>query len=74
MNLQDYQDDINQREFITQLHENIMEQFELIISLAQIKHLCFYKYNYEYNEFMYDFTMNSHGEKIEQEQSSEKKI
>ena len=73
MNLQDYQEDINQREYITQIKESIQEQLELIATLAQINQLAFYKYNYEYNEFIYEYTIDSKGNFINETQKDTNK-
>lgn len=65
MDLQDYQEEINKREFISQVKDNLQEQLELIASLGDIESLSYYKYNYEYNEFLYAYTIDNQGNFID---------
>lgn len=49
------------RDTDSQLKSSILEQFELFLSLAEISELSFYKYNYEYNDFLFEFTIDETG-------------
>lgn len=65
MELKYYQKKIEETKENSTLTEQIYEMLELFTDLADLKSLCYYEYDYEYNEFIYNFTMNKHGEKIE---------
>lgn len=58
------------------LGEHIAEIIELFCDLSNMKTVSYYKYDYGYNEYFYEFTLNENGEKIEKPEatSSDEKI
>lgn len=52
------------------LREHICEIIELFCDLANTKTVSYYKYNYGYNDFFYEFTLNENGEKVEKPDAS----
>lgn len=47
------------------VNEQIIEMLELFTDLADMPYLSYYTYDYEYNDFFYEFTIDKNGEKIE---------
>lgn len=47
------------------LKNQLEELFELLVDITSLTQISFYKYEYEYNDFFYEFTLNEEGEKIE---------
>ena len=48
------------------IHNQIFEMLELFTDLANLELISYYKYNYEYNDFFYKFTITKDGKKIEE--------
>ncbi len=48
------------------IHNQIFEMLELFTDLANLELISYYKYNYEYNDFFYKFTITTDREKIEE--------
>ena len=65
MELKYYQEKLELTKENSSLTEQICEMLELFTDLANLKCLSYYEYDYEYNEYIYKFTMNKDGKKIE---------
>jgi pilus assembly protein CpaE len=61
MTLKNYHSQLTLRISKISLEENIQEMLELFCTLSNLEYLTFYKYNYEYNDFLYQFTVNNQG-------------
>jgi cellulose biosynthesis protein BcsQ len=64
MTLKNYHSQLTLRISKITLEENIEEMFELFCTLSNLEYLSYYKYNYEYNDFLYQFSVNEHGAKV----------
>ncbi|MCK9162293.1 MAG: hypothetical protein GX118_03460 [Arcobacter butzleri] len=56
------------------LEENVKEVLELFCILAKLEYITFYKYNYEYNSYFYQFTVSNQGEVIVDEDNFKDKF
>lgn len=65
MQLDYYQEKLDLNKENSSLTEQIFEMLELFTDLANLKNISYHEYNYEYNEFIYAFSMDKHGKKIE---------
>lgn len=72
MELEYYKEKLELTKEHSSLNEQIFEMLELFIDLADLKCISYLEYDYEYNEFLYSFTMDTHGEKIEKPKEEEK--
>ncbi|QOG12542.1 AAA family ATPase [Arcobacter sp. FWKO B] len=59
MTLKNYHSQLTLRMAKITLEENIKEMFELLCTLSSLNYLSYYKYNYEYNDFIYQFSVNN---------------
>lgn len=58
MTLRGYHNQVTLRITKISLEENIKEMFELFVILSNTEFINYYKYNYEYNDFIYQYTFN----------------
>lgn len=65
MNLEDYQEKLKLSTQNSSIGEHIYEMMELFNDLANTKILSYYKYEYEYNDFFHQFTLDENGSKID---------
>lgn len=54
------------------LNNQILELLELFVDLSDLEHLSFYKFDYEYNVFDYEYSLNKDGDKIDKPEHSGK--
>lgn len=66
MNIENYQQSISSHTMHSQLKDTLIEQLELFCTLSEIHELSFYKYNYEYNDFIFDFGVDDTGHLLEE--------
>ena len=57
MNLEEYQEKLKLSTQNNSISEHIYEMMELFNDLANTKILSYYKYEYEYNDFFHQFTI-----------------
>lgn len=69
MELEYYQEKLELTKENSSLTEQVCEMLELFTDLANLKCLSYYEYDYEYNEYIYNFTMTKHGKKIDKPES-----
>lgn len=72
MTLDDFEKKLELNKENSHIHEQIFEMLELFTDLANLEKISYYKYNYEYNDFFYKFTIDKDGEKIEEPSSKSK--
>lgn len=72
MKLEDFQEKLELTNAHSSLNEQIYEMLELFTDLANLPYISYYKYDYEYNEYLYKFTMNKDGKKIDEPTSNKK--
>lgn len=65
MTLDDFQEKIKINKNTSSINEQIFEMMELFTDLSNLSYISFFNYNYEYNDFFYNFTINKNGEKID---------
>lgn len=65
MTLDDFQEKLELNKENSSIHNQIFEMLELFTDLANLEHISYYRYNYEYNDFFYKFSLNPNGEKID---------
>ena len=66
MTLDEFQEKIELSKESRSLYIQIEELLELFADLANLECISYYRYNYEYNDFFYKFTINSNGEKVDE--------
>ena len=57
MNLEEYQDKLKLSSQNSSIKEHIYEMLELFNDLANTKTLSYYKYEYDYNDFFFQYTI-----------------
>lgn len=67
MDSTNYNDKINRQKYIDEISKNIQEQLELLVVLGELEFLSYYTYDYEYNEFLYSYTIDKHGQHAEEQ-------
>ena len=65
MDLKNYQEQAQNRTSVAQLEEYIGELIELFISATGIKSISYYKYDYEYNDYLYEYTLDERGQRAD---------
>ena len=65
MTLDDFQEKLELNKENSSIHNQIFEMLELFTDLANLEQISYYRYNYEYNDFFYKFSINANGEKVE---------
>ena len=65
MNLADFGKKIEESREAVMLKNDIKMLFQLFLSIAEVESLSYYKYNYEYNDFLYEFTIDKNGNNID---------
>jgi len=73
MNLEEYQEKLKLSEENSSISDHIYEMLELFNDLANTKVLSYYKYEYEYNDFFFQYTIHEDGLKIENAEKDSKK-
>ena len=73
MNLEEYQEKQKLSSQNNSISEHIYEMLELFNDLANTKILSYYKYEYEYNEFFHQFTIDENSKKISNDSNNSKK-
>lgn len=58
MKLEELKQDLSLREEIATLKNSVNEHLELFLEITQLDKLDFYKYDFEYNNYSFDFTVN----------------
>ena len=66
MELEDYKQNTKLNKINASVNEQIIEMLELFTDLANLENISFYRYNYEYNDFFYNYTITKDGEKIDE--------
>jgi Flp pilus assembly CpaE family ATPase len=72
MNLEEYQEKLKLSEQNNSVNEHIFEMIELFNDLANTNGLSYFKYEYEYNDFFHQFTIDESGSKTNKEIDSKK--
>ncbi|WP_419774502.1 hypothetical protein [Halarcobacter sp.] len=72
MDLNEYQKKMEASELKKTLNNQILELLELFVDLSDLEHLSFYKFDYEYNVFDYEYSLNKDGDKIDKPEHSGK--
>ena len=65
MIIQEFEQKIKLSKTTTIIEEQILELLEVFTNLALLDYISYYKYNYEYNDFSYKYTLDSSGIKID---------
>lgn len=65
MNLPNFGQKIEESKEAIMLKRDIKMLFKLFLAVAEVDSLSFYKYNYEYNDFLYEFTIDKDGKNID---------
>ncbi|MGM0518381.1 MAG: AAA family ATPase [Campylobacterota bacterium] len=73
MTLNEYEEKVELNKQNLSITTQIEEFIELFNDVANIKYSSYYKYDYEYNDFFYKFTINSDGELVKQLPKNQKK-
>jgi len=66
MELEDYKENTKLNKINASVNEQIIEMLELFGDVANLESLSLYRYNYEYNDFFYTYTITKDGEKIDE--------
>jgi Flp pilus assembly CpaE family ATPase len=66
MELEDYTKNIKLNKINTSVNEQISEMLELFTDISNLECSSYYRYNYEYNDFFYNYTITKDGEKIDE--------
>jgi Flp pilus assembly CpaE family ATPase len=67
MNIQEYQEKIEHSQENKFFQESIHEMIELFCDLSNQPYVAYYKYEYEYNDYFHQITVNSNGEELKEE-------
>lgn len=72
MTLEDFENQLENNKEINILQKQIIELLELFVDLSGLEEVSYYKYNYEYNDFFFKFTVDKDGNKTKKEFEKEK--
>lgn len=70
MELEEYKENIKLSNINTSVNEQIIEMLELFTDMANLECTSYYRYNYEYNDFFYTYTITKDGKKIDEPEYS----
>lgn len=72
MELENYTEKIELKKIKYSIDDQIMELFEILISIANLEYITYYRYDYEYNDFFDTYTITKDGELIDKPKSINK--
>ena len=65
MTIDDFQEKVKISKHTTAIDDQIFEMMELFTDLANLPYISYYQYNYEYNDFIYNFTIDKNGQNVD---------
>lgn len=76
MTLDDFEKKLQQNKENSFINVQIQQMLELFITIIKHEKISFYRYNYEYNDFFYKYTLNKNAQKVEfcEEDNKSKRI
>lgn len=67
MTIEEYQNKIEHSQENKFFQESIHEMIELFCDLSNQPYVAYFKYEYEYNDYFHQITVNSNGEELKEE-------